>query len=131
MSLEEEVWSKLSAKGLDGHKRYSEADICIWYNFTPQIVRDKILYEVAIELELLAISLSSTVEGYGQRIHTMKDGIQALSQLERWDGNDRDFEDSQDVIQILRRFCVRNGKGRLFDKWLNLSDSKPVARRVK
>ena len=49
----------------------------------PQNVRDKILYEVATELELLAISLSSTVDGYGQRIHTMKDGIQALSQLER------------------------------------------------
>ncbi|KAF8799355.1 ATP-dependent DNA helicase [Phlegmacium glaucopus] len=97
MSHEEEAWSKLSTTNLDGNRR------------------DNILFEVATELELSAISLSSTTEGYGQRINTMKDDIQAISQLERWDGNDRDFEDSQEVIQILRR-CIptaRNGKGRL------------------
>ena len=55
--------------------------------------------------------MSSTAEGYGERINTMKDDI---SQLERWDGDDREFEDSQEIIQILRRCCIpRNGKGRL------------------
>ena len=74
-------------------------------------IRDQILFEVASELELSVISLSSTAEGYRERIDTMKDDI---SQLERWDGNDEDFEDLQEVIQILRRCCIpRNGKGRL------------------
>ena len=59
---------------------------------------------VASELELSVISLSSTAEGYGERINTMKDDI---SQLERWDGDDRDFEDSQDVIQMLRRYIPK------------------------
>ena len=37
-----------------------------------------------------------------------------ISQLERWDGDDENFEDSQVVIQVLRRRCIpRNGKGRL------------------
>ena len=72
------------------------------------------LFEVASELELLAISLSSTADGYGERINTMKDDIEGISQLERWDGDDRDFEDSREVVQILRRRCIpRNGKGRL------------------
>jgi len=72
--------------------------------------RDQILFEVASELELSVISLSSTAEGYGERINTMKDGI---SQLERWDGDDQNFEDSREVIQMLRRHCIpRNGKGR-------------------
>jgi hypothetical protein len=75
------------------------------------VIRDQILFEVASELELSVISLSSTAEGYGERINTMKDGI---SQLERWDGDDRGFEDSQEVMQMLRRHCIpRNGKGRL------------------
>lgn len=71
-------------------------------------VRDEILFEVATKLELSAISLSSTAEGYGQRINTMKGDIEAISQLERWDSDDRDFEDSQEAIQILRR-CIQKG----------------------
>jgi hypothetical protein len=75
------------------------------------LIRDQILFEVASGLELSVISLSSTAEGYGEKINTMKDDI---SQLERWDGNDQDFEDLQEVIQMLRRQCIpRNGKGRL------------------
>ena len=75
------------------------------------LIRDQILFEVASELELSVISMSSTAEGYGERINTMKDDI---SQLKRWDGDDGDFEDSQEVIQMLRRCCIpRNGKGRL------------------
>ena len=74
------------------------------------IIRDQILFEVASELELSVISLSSTAEGYSERINTMKDSI---SELERWDGDDGDFEDSQEVIEMLRRCCIpRNGKGR-------------------
>lgn len=75
------------------------------------LIRDQILFEVASELELSVISLSSTAEGYRERINMMKDEI---SQLERWDGEDGDFEGSQEVIQMLRRCCIpRNGKGRL------------------
>ena len=74
------------------------------------LIRDQILFEVASELELSVISLSSTAEGYRERIDTMKDDI---SQLERWDGDDGNFEDSQEIVQILRRRCIpRNGKGR-------------------
>ena len=100
MFMSQEAWSKLSAKSLDGHRRYRHSAICRIY-FNP-IVRDKILFEVATELELSAILLSSTAEGYGQRISTVKDDIQAISRSEQWDGNARDFEDSQEVIQILR-----------------------------
>ena len=42
----------------------------------------------------------------------MKDDIESISQLERWDSDDRDFEDSQEIVQILRRCCIsRNEKG--------------------
>lgn len=84
----------------------------IYYRMQIDIsIRDQILFEVASELELSVISLSSTAEGYKERINTMKDDI---SQLERWDGNDGDFEDLQEIIQILRRCCIpKNGKGRL------------------
>ena len=68
------------------------------------LIRDQILFEVASELELSVISLSSTAEGYSERINTMKDNI---SQIERWDGDDGDFEDSQEVIQIIRRCCIQ------------------------
>ena len=79
--------------------------------FVTSLSRDQILFEVASELELSVISLSSTAEGYGERINTMKDGV---SQLERWDGDDQGSEDSREVIQMLRRYCIpRNGKGRL------------------
>ena len=75
------------------------------------LIRDQILFEVASELELSVISLSSTAEGYRERIDMMKEDI---SQLERWDGDDENFEDSQEVIQMLRRCCIpRNGKSRL------------------
>ena len=75
------------------------------------LIRDQILFEVASELELSVISLSSTAEGYRERIDMMKEDI---SQLERWDGDDENFEDSQEVIQMLRRYCIpRNGKSRL------------------
>jgi len=84
----QEIWSKLLATSLGGDRR------------------DRVLFEVATELELAAISLSSTAEGYGQRINSMNDDIEAISQLERWDCDDRDFEDSQEIVQILRRCCI-------------------------
>ena len=108
----EEIWSKLSATSLNGDRRYTRCDIGIGCNFIKLLIRDRVLFEVATELEFAAISLSSTAEGYGQRINSMKDDIEAISQLERWDCDDRDFEDSQEIIQILRRCCIPKGRPR-------------------
>lgn len=106
----EEAWSKLSGRGLDVYKRYRHSNLLFRMQFDI-LIRDQILFEVASELEFSVISLSSTAEGYRERINSMKEDI---SQLERWDGDDENFEDSQVVIQVLRRRCIpRNGKGRL------------------
>jgi hypothetical protein len=56
-----------------------------------------------MELELSAISLSSTLDGYNSRIGYLKCDIKSLSDIQVWDSDDGDLEDVQDIIKHLRR----------------------------
>ncbi|KAF9485758.1 ATP-dependent DNA helicase [Pholiota conissans] len=65
--------------------------------------RNEIVFSTATELELSAISLSSTLDGYNSRIRCIKDDIKKLSDVQVWDSDDGDLEDVQDIIKYLRR----------------------------
>ncbi|KAF8155773.1 P-loop containing nucleoside triphosphate hydrolase protein [Crassisporium funariophilum] len=93
-SIQGAVWSKLSTLDFDTDKK------------------NEIIFQAANDLELSAISLSSTSEGYNERILTMKEDIRSIASLNLWDIDDADFEDSQDIIQSLRRYCVSPPKKR-------------------
>ena len=75
------------------------SNIGIPYNFIRNLKssREKILLEVATQSERSVFR-----SRYGWRNNT----------LERWDGNDRGFEDLQEVFQIFCCCCVRNNEGR-------------------
>ncbi|KAF8909050.1 P-loop containing nucleoside triphosphate hydrolase protein [Gymnopilus junonius] len=92
----EAYWSKICKSDLDENRR------------------NEVVFETAKELEFMAISLSSTLDGYKIRIESIRKDIKALSDLSLWDSRDSDFEDSQDIIACLRRLAssLRKGKGK-------------------
>ncbi|KAF8182283.1 P-loop containing nucleoside triphosphate hydrolase protein [Pholiota molesta] len=65
--------------------------------------RNQTIFTTAMELELSAISLSSTLDGYNSRIGYLKCDIKSLSDIQVWDSDDGDLEDVQDIIKHLRR----------------------------
>lgn len=76
--------------------------------------RNELLFNTAAKLELTAISLSSTLEGYTSRISSIKGDIKSLREPELWDSKEDDLEDVQEIIACLRG-CLptRKGKGKL------------------
>lgn len=66
-----------------------------------------------MELELSAISLSSTLDGYNSRVSYLKGDIKSLSDIQVWDSDDGDLEDVQDIIKHLRHAASSSkGKGK-------------------
>ncbi len=65
-----------------------------------------------MELELSALSLSSTLEGYTRRVSSIKDDIKSLFHNGVWDSKDDDLEDVQEVIASLRRRLPSSSKGK-------------------
>lgn len=67
--------------------------------------RDGVISAAAQELEFSALSLCSTVDGYGQRTTEKIEGIHMLAQSGFWnsDDNNEDFEDGKEVVEIMRR----------------------------
>jgi hypothetical protein len=103
--LNDDYWEKISERELGNDKR----PVIIIFDFSRKLNvhhRDETLFEVASELEQIAISLSSTLEGYNIRVGAIRDDIKALSDLKRWDKDDDEFEDPQDIIRCLRE-CSR------------------------
>jgi len=99
--LNDDYWEKISERELDRDKR----SVIINFHLEPKLnvyCRNESLFKVASELEQTALSLSSTLEGYNSRVDAIRNDIKALSNLERWDKGDDDFEDSQDIIHWLR-----------------------------
>lgn len=79
------------------------------------IGRNEVIFKTANELEILGISLSSTSEGYSNRIDATREDIKKLSNVSLWDSSDGGFDDSQDIVDALRRCASRyggKGKGR-------------------
>lgn len=70
------------------------------------------IFNAAVELELSALSLSSTLEGYTGRVSSIKDDIKSLFHNGVWDSKDDDLEDVQDVIASLRRCLPSSSKGK-------------------
>lgn len=73
---------------------------------------------VAQDLEFSAHSMSTTAEGYDERIRAKVDAIKTLKKPDAWLGNrgyGDDFEDVRDVVDVIMRLCKaggRKGKGR-------------------
>ncbi|KAF9525495.1 P-loop containing nucleoside triphosphate hydrolase protein [Crepidotus variabilis] len=82
----EPIWQKISSRMLD------------------DVERARIIFQTSKAIESNALLLSSTLQGYLDRIESRKEDIKALSKLEMWDSDDgkEDFEESQEIVQILR-----------------------------
>jgi len=74
--------------------------------------RNEVLFNAAVEQELSAISLSSTLDGYTCRVSSIKDDIKSLFHNGVWDSKDGDLEDVQDLIACLRRCLTSNSRGK-------------------
>lgn len=59
-----------------------------------------------MDLEATIILLSSTLSGYRDRVGWKREDIVALSELDRWDSDDRDFDGPQEIIQSLRQHSL-------------------------
>ncbi|KAF9046112.1 P-loop containing nucleoside triphosphate hydrolase protein, partial [Panaeolus papilionaceus] len=81
----DEIWEKLSSSEVSSRRR------------------NKIIFKVATSLECDAIRMCSTFDGYTARIENTKEDIEGLSNLSLWDKDVGDFNDSQDIIQLLRQ----------------------------
>ncbi|KJA23232.1 hypothetical protein HYPSUDRAFT_40046 [Hypholoma sublateritium FD-334 SS-4] len=74
--------------------------------------RNGVLFNAAVELELSALSLSSTLDGYTCRVSSIKDDIKSLFHNGVWDSKDDDVQDVQEVIASLRRCLPSRSKGK-------------------
>lgn len=99
--LNDNYWEKICDRELGEDKKSVNI---VFNSFTKLNVncRNEILFKVASELEQSAISLSSTLEGYDSRVDAIRGDVKALSNLKRWDKDNDDFEDSQDILHCLR-----------------------------
>ncbi|CAA7263963.1 unnamed protein product [Cyclocybe aegerita] len=80
----DDYWEKITSRSLTDDQRYQA------------------IFQAAVELEQSAILYCSTLDGYNTRISSIRDDIRGMSKLHRWDKDDGDFEESQEIIQILR-----------------------------
>ena len=55
-------------------------------------------------MEAALILLSSTLSGYRERVRWKTEDIIALSDLDRWDSDDPEFDGPQEIIQSLRQY---------------------------
>ncbi|TFK33046.1 P-loop containing nucleoside triphosphate hydrolase protein [Crucibulum laeve] len=80
--------------------------------------RNKILDHGARELEFGLFSLSSTLDGYQDRISSQLEAIEILPSVDPSQLDGCNFEDAQEVLEILSRFSVsisQKGKERSFE----------------
>ena len=109
--MNDDYWEKISETELNE----DEKSVTIIFIFQPKLNvnrRNEILFKVASELEQCAISLSSTLEGYNNRVDAIRGDIKALSDLKRWDKDDDNFEDSQDIVHCLRESSKMSSRRR-------------------
>lgn len=68
--------------------------------------RKRILSSTAVQLEGSALSLSSTAEGYGYAISGHKDAISdELGKVDLWNSGKSDFEEAQEVLDVIIKEC--------------------------
>jgi len=72
--------------------------------------RNNVLFETARTIEFSMFCLCSTLEGYKRRSHTMMVAIRLLSEADVWHRKDADLEDVREIIDILQRHCLKNGR---------------------
>ena len=65
-----------------------------------------------MQLESSALLLSSTTNGYKDRVGSIREDITTLSNLNLWDSGRSNFEDAQEIIQYLRQHSLPTGKGK-------------------
>lgn len=106
-------WEKLSDSELDEDQRFVNF-LLNSIILTPLriLTRNEVLFNAAVELELSALSLSSTLDGYTCRVSSIKDDIKSLFHNGVWDSRDNDLEDVQEVIASLRRCLPSRSKGK-------------------
>lgn len=75
--------------------------------------RNEIIFKTATELEVLGLSLSSTAEGYRNRIAVIRADIRRLPDLSRGGPHSDDFDDVRDILECLRRHCMTKGKAKV------------------
>jgi hypothetical protein len=71
-----------------------------------EIGRSEIIFRVSVDLEAAIILLSSSLSGYKERVGFRREDIMALSELDRWDGDDSEFDEAQGVVQTLRQYAL-------------------------
>ncbi|KAF9013156.1 P-loop containing nucleoside triphosphate hydrolase protein [Cyathus striatus] len=79
--------------------------------------RDDILSRTSHEVEFLAFAHCSSELGYKLRVKTLSDAVETLEESNDWTTTNEDFDDSREILDIIRRFCARKtnkGKGRAF-----------------
>ncbi|PPQ71044.1 hypothetical protein CVT24_011925 [Panaeolus cyanescens] len=84
----DEYWEQLSASVVSSNRR------------------NKVIFKVSRSLEVDILRMCSTYEGYKSRIESTKETIEALTQLNLWDKDKSDFDDSQEIIQTLRQHSM-------------------------
>ena len=109
--MNDDYWEKISDKEFGGDKRSAIMNFPLFPKLNVHY-RNETLFKVASELEQSAISLSSTLEGYNSRVGAIRDDVKALANLKRWDKDDDDFGDSQDIICCLRECSKSSSRQR-------------------
>lgn len=59
-----------------------------------------------MQLEGSTLSHSSTVEGYGYAISTHEDAITELGKVDMWNSGKGDFEEAQEVLDVIIKECA-------------------------
>lgn len=109
--LTEDIWAEIHSKSLDDRRKLV-LRITQQFRAFFTIYRSEIIFQVAVQLESSALLLSSTTNGYKDRIGSIRNDITALSKSNLWDSGHPEFEDAQEIIQYLRQHSLPTGKGK-------------------